>query len=120
MFGSSDVDLDFILFLPPFLSDSGMYGSVVQPLLTDLYQITMCYGYWRSNKHNQNSVFELFFRKNPFKVLLSFIQTGHAHKSKNIPPLKIVKLATSIFYRGYPVDCPANSSFLQLEKYFCF
>ncbi|CAG2106981.1 unnamed protein product [Medioppia subpectinata] len=36
------------------------------PLLTDLYQITMAYGYWKSDKCNQNSVFDLFFRKNPF------------------------------------------------------
>lgn len=41
-------------------------NSLVQPLLTDLYQITMAYGYWRSGMHLKPSVFEVFFRKNPF------------------------------------------------------
>lgn len=36
-------------------------------LLTDLYQITMAYGYWKQGKADQESVFHLFFRKNPFK-----------------------------------------------------
>lgn len=35
-------------------------------LLTDLYQITMAYGYWKNNLHSRRSVFNLFFRKNPF------------------------------------------------------
>lgn len=37
------------------------------PLLTDLYQLTMAYGYWKLNMHEQDSVFHLLFRKNPFK-----------------------------------------------------
>ncbi|VDD89672.1 unnamed protein product [Enterobius vermicularis] len=40
--------------------------SVIQTLLTDLYQITMCYGYWKAGVHEQNCVFDVFFRKNPF------------------------------------------------------
>lgn len=36
-------------------------------LMTDLYQITMAYGFWKNNLHNQNAVFHLFFRQNPFK-----------------------------------------------------
>ncbi len=37
-----------------------------QALLTDLYQLTMAYGYWKAGKADQESVFHLFFRKNPF------------------------------------------------------
>ncbi len=37
------------------------------PLLTDLYQFTMAYGYWQLGMHEQQANFHLFFRKNPFQ-----------------------------------------------------
>lgn len=37
------------------------------PLLTDLYQITMSYAEWKSGRHEEQCVFEMFFRKCPFK-----------------------------------------------------
>src|SRR5215207_7466254 len=36
-------------------------------LLTDLYQLTMAYGYWKSGRADQEAVFHLLFRKQPFK-----------------------------------------------------
>ncbi|MBQ8342527.1 MAG: hypothetical protein IJY21_00295, partial [Clostridia bacterium] len=33
-------------------------------LLTDLYQLTMGYGFYRHKKHEEEVVFDLFFRKN--------------------------------------------------------
>lgn len=50
-----------------FHSPTKPTNSLVTPLLTDLYQITMAYGYWKTNRHNDHAVFELFFRKNPFQ-----------------------------------------------------
>ncbi len=35
-------------------------------LLTDLYQLTMAYAYWKEGLAEKESVFNLFFRKNPF------------------------------------------------------
>jgi nicotinate phosphoribosyltransferase len=39
----------------------------VNALLTDLYQLTMAYGYWKSGVHGREAVFQLFFRKHPFQ-----------------------------------------------------
>ena len=41
-------------------------SNLVTPLLTDVYQITMAYGYWKADRHLEPAVFDLFFRENPF------------------------------------------------------
>ncbi len=40
---------------------------LASPLLTDLYQVTMAYGYWKIGRAEQRAVFHLFFRENPFE-----------------------------------------------------
>ncbi|XP_004511917.1 nicotinate phosphoribosyltransferase 2-like isoform X1 [Cicer arietinum] len=45
---------------------SGPTNPMVTPLLTDHYQFTMAYAYWKANKHQERAVFDLYFRKNPF------------------------------------------------------
>lgn len=36
-------------------------------MLTDLYELTMAYAYWKTGKADQESVFHLLFRKQPFQ-----------------------------------------------------
>lgn len=36
-------------------------------LLTDLYELTMAYGYWKNGVADREAVFNLFFRKPPFR-----------------------------------------------------
>ena len=43
------------------------YSESVKGLLTDLYQITMTYAYWKNGDMSKQAVFDLFFRKCPFK-----------------------------------------------------
>lgn len=48
----------------------GILKELYQPslaLLTDLYEITMAYAYWKSGLAEREAVFNLFYRKNPFK-----------------------------------------------------
>ena len=44
-----------------------LYFDGSTTLLTDLYQLTMAYGYWKSGRANQQANFQLFFRKQPFE-----------------------------------------------------
>nr|POF07311.1 nicotinate phosphoribosyltransferase 1 [Quercus suber] len=44
----------------------GPTNPMVTPLLTDQYQFTMFYAYWKAGKHNERAVFDLYFRRNPF------------------------------------------------------
>src|SRR6056297_372035 len=43
-----------------------LYGHSLA-LLTDLYQLTMAYGYWKQGDRFGNATFHLFFRKLPFQ-----------------------------------------------------
>lgn len=56
-------------------------------LLTDLYELTMAYAYWKNGMADREAVFQLFFRKRPFEgnfaicagmqVALEFIENFH-------------------------------------------
>lgn len=43
-----------------------MATALQQVLLTDLYQLTMAFGYWKAARTDQEAVFNLFFRNAPF------------------------------------------------------
>jgi nicotinate phosphoribosyltransferase len=49
------------------MSASFPTNSLVGPMLTDMYQISMTYAHWKNKKVDLPAVFDLFFRKNPFK-----------------------------------------------------
>lgn len=49
----------FLLYLQKLYRDS-------LALLTDFYQLTMAYGYWKSGMADRKAVFHLFFRRIPF------------------------------------------------------
>ena len=43
-----------------------MFSKMISFYLSDLYQITMAYAYWKARRIDDRAVFDLFFRKNPF------------------------------------------------------
>ena len=40
----------------PAAAIGGPTNPMVTPLLTDLYQFTMAYAYWKAGKHNERAV----------------------------------------------------------------
>src|ERR1700733_999787 len=47
-------------------SHPNFYGQSLA-LLTDLYQLTMSYAYWKKGLDKKEAVFQLFFRRRPFQ-----------------------------------------------------
>lgn len=63
-------------------------------LLTDLYQLTMAYGYWKTGTHRKEAAFHLFFRKAPF-------QSGYAIAAGLADAIAWLK---ELRFEGYDLD----------------
>ncbi|MCS7019271.1 MAG: nicotinate phosphoribosyltransferase [Cytophagales bacterium] len=92
-------------------------------LLTDLYQITMAYGYWKNRMMEQEAVFNLFFRKNPFNggytiagglaYVIDFLENFHFDNSD------IAYLATLRGSDGKPLFETAFLDYLSNMRFTC-
>ena len=51
-----------------------MYPDDSLTLHTDLYQINMMQVYFDQGIHNKKAVFEVYFRQQPFKMVMLFLQ----------------------------------------------
>jgi nicotinate phosphoribosyltransferase len=81
-------------------------------LLTDLYELTMAYGYWKKGIADREAVFHLFFRKKPFQggfaiaagleTFLEFLEDFHYSESdlQYLEQLKSEE-GTPLFERGF-------------------
>lgn len=92
-------------------------------LLTDFYQLTMAYAYWKSGKGEQEAVFNLFFRKHPFQggftlaagldYVVDFCNNFKFEKA-DLEYLEVMKNKD-----GSPVFEPAFLDYLQSLQFSC-
>src|ERR1700761_7109116 len=92
-------------------------------LLTDLYQLTMAYGYWKNQVHEREAVFHLFFRKNPFQSgfsvacgladMIDYIETFH------LDEYELTYLATLAGNDGQPLFDAGFLGYLRELRFTC-
>lgn len=92
-------------------------------LLTDLYELTMAYGYWKTRGHAKEAVFHLFFRKAPFQSGYT-ITAGLADaiawlRGLHFTPEDLSYLATLTGNNGAPLFEPAFLDYLQEFRFTC-
>lgn len=92
-------------------------------LLTDLYQLTMAYGYWKSGKAEQEAVFELFFRKPPFQCGFT-VAAGLAPAIDFLSAFRVTKDDTAFLRTlqgndGQPMFEPKFLEYLEGLKFSC-
>lgn len=92
-------------------------------LLTDFYQLTMSYGYWKAGIDAKESVFHLFFRKRPFHggftitagldAVINYLNNFHFH------PDDLAYLATLKGADGTELFDPKFFDYLANMKFSC-
>src|SRR4051812_20040691 len=86
-------------------------------LLTDLYQIMMAYGYWKSGTAEQEAVFHLFFRENPFhggfSVACGLAQAVEFIEAFHFDDEDIAYLREMVGNDGEPLFDPAFFNYLK-------
>ena len=92
-------------------------------LLTDLYELTMAYGYWKNGVHDKEAVFHLIFRKNPFGGGFS-VACGLSDAIDFLNPLaftddEIAYLGTLTGGDGAPLFNPAFLKYLRALEWRC-
>ncbi len=92
-------------------------------LLTDLYQLTMAYGYWKLGTAEKEAVFHLSFRKNPFQGGFS-IACGLNYAIEYLKNLSftaddVAYLATLRGNDGKPLFEPGFYEYLRTMKFTC-
>ncbi len=90
-------------------------------LLTDFYELTMAYGYWKKGMADREAVFQLFFRRKPFngefaiaaglEIALDFIERFH-YSASDLAYLEQLKNSD-----GTPLFDP---KFLEFLSHFSF
>lgn len=96
---------------------------MISPLLTDLYQLTMAYGYWKLGMHERQAVFHLIFRKFPFQSnyalmcglasVIDFLETWHFSEED------LDYLRTLYTKEGTPLFSPDFLDYLSQLKFSC-
>lgn len=86
-------------------------------LLTDLYQLTMAYGYWKQQVHEVEAVFHLFFRRPPFQggftIAAGLESILHYLENLRFEEEDLGYLATLKNALGAPLFCEAFLTMLQ-------
>jgi len=102
--------------------DPRLYNTSLT-LLTDLYQLTMAYGYWKLGRANQEAVFQLTYRRNPFKggfaVACGLSAAIDYMRNLQFSPDDLSYLATLKGNDGQPLFEPAFFEYLGAMKFEC-
>lgn len=90
-------------------------------LLTDFYQITMAYGYWKAGLNQKETVFHLSFRKSPFRggftVAAGLEQVIHFLEHFRFHPSDLDYLSTLLGPDGSPYFCDDFLAYLSQLKF---
>lgn len=92
-------------------------------LLTDFYQITMAYGYWKNQRYEDEAVFHLFFRNHPFKgnysIAAGLQQVIEYLENWSFEPSDIAYLGSLTDAQGRPYFEEAFLNYLQRMTFSC-
>lgn len=101
---------------------SHIYGTSLG-LLTDFYQLSMAYAFWKEGMHKRRAVFNMYFRKNPFgggyavtcglQQVLEYLENYHFSETD------LLYLASIKDPKGQALFDPAFLEYLGKMKFSC-